>query len=467
MSERWKPHAYERAGVEFLIKQACAGLIWDPGLGKTSTTLAAILVLLKKHYIRRVLVIAPLRPAQSTWPGELEKWIDFKDLRMVVLHGPKKEQLLATEADIYVVNPEGLGWLFRHRWQDLGFDMLVVDESTRFKHSDTRQFKTLKQVLDRFKRRVILTGEPAPNGLLDLFGQIYILDLGNSLGRFITHYRNSYFDPAGQVTVNGRQVGYGWFPRAGSAEKIYKAISPLVMRLAAEDYLTLPPLIENTIKVEMDAKSTAIYRQMEATLITQIEDEVVTAANVAVATGKLRQIANGGLYNGIGDEREALKIHDAKTEVVEEIIEELQGKPCLVAYEFEHDLDRLRGRLGGDTPYIGGGVPTARFREIEHDWNAGRIPVLLAQPQSVAHGLNLQGTGAAVIWHSIPWDLDRYHQFVRRVWRQGQKERVVVHHVVAKGTVDETVMKALARKDKTQRALLDALKSDLKGRRAA
>lgn len=465
MSESWKPHAYEKLGVEFLVKQACAGLFWDPGLGKTSTTLAAITVLLHKRYIHRVLVISPLRPAQVVWPGELEKWTEFNKLRMVVLHGPKKEQLLATDADIYVINPEGLHWLFRHKWKDLDFDMLVVDESTRFKHATTQQFKCLKEYLDQFKRRVILTGDPAPNGLLDLFGQIYVLDLGNSLGRFITHYRNNYFDPSGVTMVNGRQVGYGWFPRAGSADKIYKAISPLVMRLAAADYLDLPPYLDNTIKVELPKPAQDAYRQMEATLIAAVDEDVVTAANAAAATGKCRQIANGGIYKGLGEGRETIQIHSAKTEAAEEIVEELQGQPCLIAYEFDHDLARLR-KAFGDVPCIGGGVTTAKFKEIEEKWNAGRIPILLAQPQSTSHGLNLQGTGAAVIFYSIPWDLEKYKQLIRRVWRQGQRKRVTVHHIVAKGTVDEVVMKTLRRKDQTQNALFAALKESFKERKA-
>ncbi len=468
MSQPWKPHKYEKAGVTFIVKQATSALFWDPGLGKTSTTLAAIKLLMFKKAIRRTLVIAPLRPAQSVWPGELAKWSDFADMRMVVLHGPKKEELLATDADIYVINPEGLHWLFRHYWKDLNFDMLVVDESTRFKHSNTMQFKILKEYLDKFSRRYILTGSPAPNGLLDLFGQIYILDLGNALGRYITHYRNSYFDPAGQTMVGGRVVGYGWFPRAGSAEKIYQRIAPLVMRLSAADYLDLPPYIDNTVQVTLPPAAQQIYNEMEATLIASISEQTITAANVAAATGKCRQIANGGVYRGATmEERKAFVVHEEKLDAVEEILEDLGGKPALVAYEFQHDLDRLRERLGPNTPYIGGGVSAGRFKEIETAWNLGQIPVLLAQPQSVAHGLNLQGTGAAVIFHSIPWDLEKYEQLIRRVWRQGQRERVVVHHIVAKGTVDETVMKALARKDRTQQALLSALRDDLKNRRAA
>jgi SNF2 family DNA or RNA helicase len=471
MSQPWTPHAYQKHAAEFMIKTATAGLFLDPGLGKSSITLAAFKILKSKGYIRRMLVIAPLRPAHSVWPAEAEKWDDFADLKVCVLHGPSKEEDLRlllcggkNAADVYVINPEGLPWLFGHKFNGTWpWEMLVVDESTRFKHANTQRFKTIKPWLTKFARRYILTGSPAPNGLMDLFGQIFLLDLGTTLGRYITHFRSAYFDATGYG-------GYTWVPRAGAAEEIYKKLKPLVLRMSAADYLDLDPYIPNTVKVDLPESALKIYKQMETMLIASVEDEVVSAANVAASTGKCRQIANGGIYNGEGPKRTSLDIHEAKLDAVEEIVEELGGKPALVAYEFEHDLARLRKRFGADTPYIGGGVSPGRFREIEKDWNAGRIPLLLAQPQSVAHGLNLQGVGAAVIWHSLTWDLENYEQLIRRVWRQGQKERVVVHHVVARGTIDEVIMRTAAaggKKDRTQQALLEALKSHLKGRRAA
>lgn len=469
MSEPWIPHAYMKHALKFVLNHAAAGLFLDPGLGKTSIMLAAFKELKRQHIARRMLVIAPLRPAWSVWPGEVEKWTDFTDLSVAVLHGPKKDDIIrrvncgANEPEICVINPEGLDWLSRAtKPRSWPFDMLVVDESTRFKHANTQRFKTIKPMLPLFRRRYILTGSPAPNGLLDLFGQIFLLDGGSALGQYITHYRMHYFDQTGYG-------GYTWTPRDGAEEAIYDRLKPLVLRMSAADYLDLPPYIPNTIRVDLPEKAKKIYEQMESMLITSIEDDVITAANAGAASGKCRQIANGGVYK-IANEKAAAVVHEAKLDAVEEIIEELGGKPALIAYEFDHDLERLRGRFGKDTPYIGGGVPQRRFREIEDEWNAGKIPILLAQPQSVAHGLNLQGTGAAVIWHSLTWDLENYEQLIRRVWRQGQKERVVVHHIVARDTIDEVILKVSAaggKKDRTQQALLEALKSHLRGRRAA
>jgi SNF2 family DNA or RNA helicase len=358
--------------------------------------------------------------------------------------------------DIHVVNPEGLPWLNRslantHKWP---WDMLVVDESTKFKHTRSLRFKLLKPMLNRFRRRYILTGSPVPNGLMDLFGQIYILDLGNSLGQYITHYRINYFSQTGFG-------GYEWRIQPGAERRIYDKIAPLTMRMSQADYLQLPPLINSTIEIDLPSEARRVYKEMEDLMMASIGSDSVLAANAAAATNKCRQIANGGIYHEGGEAY--TNLHDEKADAVADLVEQLQGKPCLIAYEYRHDLERLHRRFGGNTPYIGGGVSPSRFREIEAAWNMGEIPILLAQPQSVAHGLNLQGTGAAVIWHSIPWDLEVYEQFVRRVWRQGQKERVFNYHIVARGTVDEAVMKALAAKDRTQKALLSALRDYARG----
>jgi hypothetical protein len=448
VSEPWVPHEYQKSAIKFMVGQGAAGLFLDPGLGKTSITLAAFKVLKDKGLVEKMLVIAPLRPCYGVWPEEVKKWEQFTDLRVSVLHGPAKEKLLQDDADIHVINPEGLQWLFKHPhpypWP---YQMLVVDESTRFKHGNTQRFKTLKPYLREFKRRYILTGSPAPNGLLDLFGQCYLLDGGAALGGYITHYRMEHFDPVGFG-------GYQWALKPGHDKLIEEKLRPLVMRLSAEDYLDIPPLINNTVTVTLPDAAMKVYREMETLLVAQVKDEQVVAA----ATTKCRQIANGGIYHEGGSEWS--HIHEAKVEAVKELVEELSGKPALVAYEYRHDLERLQ-RAFPDAPHIGGGVSAAAFARIEHEWNRGEIPVLLAQPQSVAHGLNLQGTGAAVIWAGLTWDLEVAEQFVRRVWRQGQKETVVQHFIVAKGTVDEVVMRALARKDKTQSSLLAALKTHL------
>jgi SNF2 family DNA or RNA helicase len=443
----WAPHDYQKKAVQFMLSQGSAGLFLDPGLGKSSITLAAFKVLRAEGMVRRMLVIAPLRPALSVWPQEAAKWDDFKGLKVCVLHGPDKNELLDSPHDISVINPEGLPWLFAamktRKWW---WEMLAVDESTRFKHTNTQRFRTLKPYLTKFRRRYILTGSPAPNGLLDLFGQVYILDLGNALGRFITHYRMSFFDQTGFG-------GYTYVPREGAEERIYERLAPLVLRMAGTDYLKLPPLVSNVVQVELPAAVRKTYDQMENLLIAQLEEGVVTAANAAAATMKCRQIANGGVYNG----EEFTHLHEAKTEAVQELVEELNGKPALIAYEFAHDRERLQ-RVFPDAPFLGGGVTAKRQREVELAWNSGQLPVLLAQPQSVAHGLNLQGVGAAVVWHSLTWNLEDYEQLIRRIWRQGQRERVVVHHIVAKKTVDELIMRVVAKKDRTQQALLSALR---------
>lgn len=462
---KWVPHDYQRAAIKFIVERGAAGLLLDPGLGKTSITLAAFKILQAKGIVNKMLVIAPLRPAYQVWPAEARRWDEFAHLRVVVLHGPDKDRKIMEDADVYVINPEGLDWLVRHvprsspraPWP---WDMIVVDESTKFKHANTMRFKTIKPLLPQFKRRVILTGSPAPNGLLDLFGQVYILDLGHALGRYITNYRLTYFRNPG----SGPFDKYVWIPQEGAEEKIYRALRPLVLRMAGEDYLKLPPLIYNRVNVQLPAKAMKAYRQMENELIAALDEGLITAVNAASATTKCRQIANGGIYHEGGEKW--THIHEAKVDAVEEIVEEASGKACLVAYEYRHDLERLLARFGKDTPWIGGGVSAKRFREIEQAWNAGEIPVLLAQPQSVAHGLNLQGVGGGpIIMAGETWDLEVREQFIRRRWRQGQTEPVIVHDIVAEDTVDEVIMKMLNRKDRTQRDLLAALKGSL--RRAA
>jgi SNF2 family DNA or RNA helicase len=452
----WDPHPFQVEAAKFMVRQAAGGLLLDPGLGKTSITMQAFKILKAKRLVQKMLVIAPLRPALSTWPGEVRKWVQFRTLTLRVLHGKEKEaDLFDPTVDIHVVNPEGLPWLTRTLAKVSGWpwEVLVVDESTKFKHTRSLRFRLLRPMLTRFKRRYILTGSPAPNGLMDLFGQMYILDLGNSLGQYITHYRLNYFVQTGFG-------GYEWKPQHDAPRRIYDKIAPLVKRMAASDYLTLPPLIDRTIEVTLPPAAQRTYLEMEKLMVASIADGTVLAANAAAATNKCRQIANGGIYHEGGEAY--TNLHDEKADAVADLVEQLQGKPCLVFYEYQHDLERLHAKFPA-APWIGGGVPVRRFRELEESWNRGDIPILFAQPQSVAHGLNLQGTSAAVIWHSIPWDLEVYEQGVRRVWRQGQKERVFNYHIVARGTVDEAVMKALAAKDRTQKALLSALRDYARG----
>lgn len=427
-------------------------------------------MLRKVGFVKTMLVIAPLRPCYSVWPNEVLKWDDFSGLSVGILHGPKKLKTLNTKHDVYVINPEGLRWLFTTLRSNMPFDMLVVDESSRFKHINTDRFKTLKPHLPKFKRRVILTGSPAPNSLLDLFGQMYVLDLGKTLSPYITHFRSKFFDkrtfevrhPNPEKAALGLTLKINdWYVTPEKAENLYAHISPHVLRMSAEDYLTMPELIFNDIYIDLPKEARAMYKQFEDALRLDFKKGRVTAANAAIKGMKCRQIANGGIYldEEVGAQRKWRNLHDAKAEVVAELVEELEGSPALIAYEFQHDLERLKKALGKDTPHIGGGVPMKVTQEIIKGWNDFRYPALLGQPQSMAHGLNLQESGDTVIWHSMIWSYEDYDQFIKRVYRQGKKKPVTVHRIIARDTVDELVISGLGRKEVTQESLFDAIKS--------
>lgn len=452
MAIPWTPRAYSLEAARFMVSHPAAGLFLDPGLGKTSITLAAYQTLRMQKIVKRLLVIAPLRPAQLTWPAEIAKWADFAGLSVRVLHGRGK--YLEDPPDVSVINPEGLSWLLQNAPKPWPWEMLVVDESTKFKHANTQRFKILRKLLPNFKRRYILTGTPVPNGLLDLFGQVYVLDLGEALGKYITHYKLNYFipPPYGQFV---------WTLQYGAEERIYEKLRPLVLRMAADDLLEMPPLVKNVVKVELPASARGHYAEMEEQLITELSQQTIVAANAGVALMKCRQIANGGVFTADkGHPRPWAKLHDAKTEAVVDLVEERGGKPTLVGYEFQHDLERLQ-KAFPSAPHLGGGVSTTKAADVVAAWNMGALPVLLVQPQSAAHGLNLQYPGASIILYSLPQDLELVDQLIARVWRQGQTQKVVVHFVCAQGTVDETILKLLEKKTRVQGALLDALKEDL------
>lgn len=468
LPEPWRPHLGQKKAVKFLLEHAAGGLFATPGTGKTSAVYAAFKVLKKRCLANKMLVIAPLRPVSLVWPLEAKKWIDFRDLRVEILHGKDKEKALLRDADVYVINYEGLAWLFDiqvHRsptgkksvtinaakFQKYGFDTLVVDELSRVKHPQSITFKTLKPALQFFSRRWGLTGSPAPNGLTDLFGQCYIMDMGRTFGQYITHFRNQYCNPS--------KDGFGWVVREGADKEIYNRIKPLVLRLAAEDYVDMPDLVPRRIMFDLPPEVRQTYDEMEEDMFSRLAAGEVVAANAAAASSKCRQIANGGVYLEDQDERKWSNLHTMKVDLLHDLYEELQGEPILVAYEFNHDLDRLLIRFGKNTPYIGGGVSTRRAAEIEGAWNRGEIPLLLGHPKSIGHGLNLQASGFHVCWHSMIWDLEMYQQFTGRVHRQGQKaKRVFVHHIMASKTLDETIWYTLQQKDKTQNALFEALK---------
>lgn len=448
----WNPHQYQHNAVQFMLENGSGQLWLEPGLGKTSITLEAIRQLLNSSAIKKVLIVAPLRPSYAVWPVEVEKWDNFKNLTISVLHGPHKDKILHDKSIIHVINFEGLQWLsatLRRLNIKLPYDMLVVDEISYLKNTRTQRFKSLNPMLDQFKRRFGLTGSPAPNGLMDIFGPQLVVDRGATFGRYITHYRANYFYPTGYG-------GYTWALQTDAEQKIYDALSGKVLRMAAKDYLDLPELIINKVYIELPPDARKTYNELEKKLLTDIDLGQVTAATAAVAIGKCQQIANGAVYLD-GEERTVQHVHDAKLEAVQDIVEELSGQPCLIGYHFKHDLERLK-KVFPDAPVIGSGVSGDQLTAIINKWNLGLTPVLLAHPQSAGHGLNLQGAGHAVIWFSNTWSLEIYEQFVRRLWRQGQRNNIIVHQMIARKTVDEAIIKAIESKDKTQQSLLNAIR---------
>lgn len=446
----WLPHDYQTKAVSLLLSQGSAGLLLDPGLGKTSSVLAAFKILKEQGYAKSMLIVAPLRVAHSVWPAEIQKWDQFRDFKWEVLHGPRKEAALKRDADIYIINPEGLAWLFdpkSRRWRD--WDILCVDESTKFKDSQTKRFKLMRHHFERFTRRWILTGTIVPNGIHDLFGQIYILDLGHALGRYVTHFRTKYFhteawDP------------YTYIPNEGAWEEIVDRINPLVLRMAAKDYLKMPELPPiDPILVDMPDKAWKIYRDIEDDFITQLEEGWIVAANTAVAGGKCRQIANGALYTN--EEHDWIEIHNAKMDALGDLLEELGGAPTLIMYEFNHDRERLLRRFGPDIPVIGGGTSAVQTDRFIREFNAGNIPFMFCHPASMSHGLNLQEACHHIIWFGLTWNLEYYDQAIARIYRQGQQYPVFVYHILARDTMDDRVLGVLRGKDKTQQALFRAL----------
>lgn len=448
--ELWIPEPYQERGVGFVLQSGACGLFLDPGLGKTSIILAATKILKDRKIAGPVLVIAPLRVCYLVWPKERDKWSNFHDLSIEILHGSKKGAALRRNADIYVINPEGLPWLYNsvNRRFVKKMNMLVIDESTKFKRTTTKRFRLLRKELGQFKRRYILTGTPAPNGLIDLFGQIYILDAGLALGRYITHFREEYcfqdFD------------GYSYNLRKGAAEKIQEKIRPITMRMKAEDYVKMPELVNKTINVELPAKARRQYWELEKLFITQIADEEITAMNAGASSTKLRQLANGGIY---GEDKDTfIRVHEEKVEALWDLVDSLQGQPLLVGYNFRHDVWHNKDK-NKDLEYIGGGVSQKKADALIMSFNAGSLPVLFVHPQSVGHGINLQGVAQHVAIFGGMWDLELYDQLIRRVRRRGNpNEHVFVHHILALDTIDQVMMKALGAKDRTQQGLLNALK---------
>lgn len=470
MSKIWKSHSYQRTAISFLLSNPRSGLLLDPGLGKTSISLATIKILKNADMINGVLMIAPLRVCYSTWSREIEKWSNFKGLTTTVLHDDNKPSIWGEKVDIYLLNPEGLNWLHNELLTELRkgkrppFDTLWIDESTKFKTYDSVRFQLLVDMLPLFKRRHIMTGTPTPKSLLDLWSQVYILDEGKLLGVNYHEFRREYFD-------SNDWDKYNWEIKDFAADRIYTKVAPLLLQMSAEDYLDMPPLLFNDIKIKLPDKAFKYYKKMEREFFIELDGLESSAEATAQSSMKCHQIANGRVYEdipeGLTDDeerrfrktRKTLDIHKSKIEALEDLISELNGKPLLIAYHYKHDLEAIQRLLGKDVPHIGSGVSAKVAKQIEQDWNLGKLPYLVGHPVSMAHGLNLQDSGNDVCWYSLTWNLEDYEQFYKRIWRQGVVGGCRVHHLIAEGTVDEAMLLRLGKRADQQMDLRSALKA--------
>jgi SNF2 family DNA or RNA helicase len=449
---QYRPHDYQTRATQLVIDKPKIGLFLDMGLGKTVITMTAIQELMYDRFeISRVLVIAPKRVAEDTWTREHARWDHLKDLRISKALGNERQriQALRAEADIYVIGRDNVIWLINY-YQGLRkgwpFDMIVIDELSSFKNPQAKRFRALKKVMPSVSRVVGLTGTPSPNGLMDLWAEVYLLDQGKRLGPTLGSYRERYFRPGARHGY----VVYKWEPFRNAQKEIEDKISDICISMSAADYLKLPRRIDNAIPVQLSPEEMEAYKRMERDQLLQIEDDDIAAPNAAAVMTKLLQIANGSVYTNEG---KVVKIHEAKLEVLAEIVDTTDS-PVLVFYSYKHDLAAIQGKIVG-----------ARILESEKDisdWNAGRVQVLLAHPASVGYGLNLQAGGHVIVWYGLTWSLELYQQANARLYRQGQEKPVVIHHLIAEGTVDEEVMAALQNKDTSQSALMTALKERLK-----
>ena len=445
---KYKPYDYQTFATNFVLEHPACGLILDMGLGKSVITLTALWSLLLDSFdVGKVLVVAPKRVAENTWPTELKKWEHLDGLTWSLVLGSEKDRRAALQrrAKIYIINRENVTWLVdNYRWD---FDTLVIDELSSFKSSKAQRFRALKRVRPRISRVIGLTGTPQPNGLLDLWPQMYLLDMGQRLGRFVGGYRERFFLP----DKRNREVIYSYKPKEGAEEKIYELISDICISMKAADYLDMPELVASRVEVQMNAKEQKLYEGFERDMVLHLKDGDLDAVNAAALSGKLVQMANGAVY---GENRKVHHIHDRKLDALEDIIEAANGKPLLVAYWYKHDLERIRQRFE---------VRTIDTPKDIADWNEGKIPVALIHPASAGHGLNLQDGGSTIVWFGLTWSLELYQQLNARLWRQGQKHTVVIQHIVAAGTHDEDIMNALEKKDISQTALIAAVKARIGG----
>jgi SNF2 family DNA or RNA helicase len=447
---RYVAHNYQNYAKNFILAHKVSALFLDCGLGKTITTLTAINELMYDSFeISKVLIIAPLRVAQSTWKEEIEKWNHLNLLRYSIAVGDEKERLKALKqnSDIYIINRENVDWLVTKSGIDFNFDMLVIDELSSFKSNTSKRFKSLLKIRPYFERVVGLTGTPSSNGLMDLWAEFRVLDLGERLGRYITHYRNEYFLPDKR---NGAVI-FSYKPQPNAEERIYRRLADMTISMKSTEYLKMPELILNELEINLDEEDQIKYKKFKKEMVMTIQEKEIDAINAASLSNKLIQLANGSIYD---NDNKFYEIHNKKLDKLEEIIESANGKPVLVAYWFKADKERIEKRF--------------KVREIKtaddiKQWNMGMINLALIHPASAGHGLNLQSGGSTLVWFSLTWSLELYQQTNARLYRQGQKDTVVIHHLITKNTIDKDIMKSLKRKDKTQEALMRAVKARIGG----
>lgn len=447
---RFIPHAYQQYAIQHIETHKEAALFLDMGLGKTVIALSAIWDLAFDFFeVSKVLVVAPLRVARDTWPAEIEKWEHLKYMTYSVVVGTEEErrQALLKKALVYIINRENVDWLVSKSGVSFRFDMVVIDELSSFKSHTSKRFKSLLKVRPRIKRIVGLTGTPSGNGLMDLWAEFRLLDMGKRLGRYISHYREAFFEP----DKRNQMMVFSYKPRPGAAKEIYQLIGDMTISMKSLDFLPMPKLIMNEVHVKLSPAERKVYDELRKKMALSIEGKEIDAANAAALSGKLLQMANGAVYD---DDHKPIRIHDRKLDALEDLVEAANGKPILIAYWFKHDLARMKERLS---------IREIRSSKDITDWNEGKIPVAAIHPASAGHGLNLQAGGSVLIWFGLTWSLELYQQTNARLWRQGQKHTVIIEHIVTEGTIDEQVMWALQSKNKTQEALIAAVKANLKG----
>ncbi len=442
---QYKAHDYQEYAKQKIIEQKACGLFLEPGLGKTVITLSAIWDLMFDYFdISKVLVIAPLRVAENTWTEELEKWDHLTYLQISKVLGTEAQRIeaLRRPADIYVINRENVAWLAELGEWD--FDMLVIDELSSFKNASSKRFKALRRKRPGIDRVVGLTGTPSTNGLMDLWSEIYLLDQGKRLGKTLSSYRADFFVPD---RMNGFVV-YSYKPKPGAEEWIYSILSSLCVSMKSQDFLQMPERLERDVTVKLPPVAKGKYKELEREMVAKLEGKTVDAVNAAVLTNKLLQMASGAVYD---ENKDVAELHSAKLDALEDLIEAANGKPVLIYYNYRHDKERIQKRFKE--------AQEIKTPEDFQAWNRGEIPVAIAHPASMGHGLNLQHGGSTVIWFSLPWSLELYQQANARLWRQGQKDTVVIFRLLSEGTIDRDVVRALTKKDLTQENLMRAVKA--------